>query len=85
MTPLVAENVTASPGTGLLWASLTVAVAVLVELPSAGIELCWSWTETWVAGPGVSVRVVLPETLAVVSVAVTVDCPAVVELVSVVV
>ena len=53
-TPLsVEEKPTPSPGTGLPFASVTVAVAVLVELPFATIELGANPTTTLVVGPTV--------------------------------
>jgi hypothetical protein len=60
---------------------VTVAVAVVLEVPFATIEDDPSWTDTLVAGPGVWVRVAVPSNVAAGSVAVTVTGPAVVELV----
>ena len=50
-----------SPRTGLVFASVTVAVAVEVETPSATIDAGETATLTAVAGPGVCVSVALPE------------------------
>ena len=72
------ENVTVSPVMGLPLASVTVAVAIEVDVPLATIEFGESITLTLVAGPAVWVRVAWPETLP--SVAVIVGVPATVVL-----
>jgi hypothetical protein len=59
-SPLV-ENVTVSVVTLLLWASLTVAVAVDVDTWSAGIEVGLSATVTEADGPGCSVSMAVPD------------------------
>jgi hypothetical protein len=76
------KNVTVSPLTGLPFASVTVAVAVDVELPSATIDAGANPTVTLLAG-AVWVRLACPDMLGetVLSVAVIVADPAVVELV----
>ena len=58
-SPLVA-NVTGIPPSRFWWASVTVAVAVDVDVPSAVIEDGLKATETAAADPGVWVRVALP-------------------------
>ena len=67
------------------FASVTVAVAVLVELPFATIELGANPTTTLVVGPGVCVNVACPVTCGEteLSVAVIVTDPATIELVTV--
>ena len=66
-----------SPGTALSLASLTVAVAVVVDAPSATIDGSESDTVTAVAGPGVCVSVACALTPgADWSLAVIVECPA---------
>jgi hypothetical protein len=76
-------NVTASAVTALLWASVTVAVAVLVALPFAMIEAGVTCTATFAAGPAIWVKTTLLLRSAVLLVAVIVTRPAVVELVTV--
>jgi hypothetical protein len=77
------RKLTASPLTGLPWASVTAAVAMVRETPSATIELGWRATLTFAAGPAtwVSVAWSLRVDVAELSVAVIVTWPAVVELV----
>ena len=77
------DNVTVCPKTGLPFASVTVAVAVEVEVPLATIGFGLNESVTFAAGPAVCVRMLSPDTPAVLSVAVIVGVPAVVELVSV--
>jgi hypothetical protein len=81
--PSLRANTTVWPGSGRPL-SVTVAVAVLVETPLAGIEVGDSFKVIFGDGEGggdVSVSVALPPTFAVVSVALIVADPAVVELV----
>src|SRR5690242_8324910 len=75
------DNVTVSPETRLPFASVTVAVAVAVEVPFATIDVGFKDRATFAAGPGVWVSVAGPETLP--SIAVIVRSPAVVVLVTV--
>ena len=79
----VAENVSLSLETGLPLASVTAAVALLVEVPLATIAAGDSCTLTFLAVPAVWVKVVCPNTPEVMSVAVIVGVPALSELVSV--
>ena len=67
------ENATCSPATGWAWVSVTFAVAMLVDVPLAMIELGDSATDTLAAAPAVWVSVACPDTLGVtvLSVAVT--------------
>jgi hypothetical protein len=86
VSPLsVEEKLTASPAIGCPSASVTVAVAVLVEDPFATIDDGASPTTTLVAGPTVCAKVAWPLTLGEteLSVAVIVGDPTVVELVTV--
>jgi hypothetical protein len=71
---------TASPETGLPFASVTLAVAVEVDLPSAVIDDGLKFTATLTAGPAVCVNVAVPETIGLTdeSAAVRVEVPAVV-------
>lgn len=73
-------NATAPPGTGLPWASVSLAVAVDVDVPSAVIDAGDRDTVTLVAGPAVCVNVAVADRLEIadLSVAVIVPCPAVV-------
>ena len=77
------EKLTLSPATALPNASVTVAVAVLVDDPFATIDDGASPTTTLDAGPGVWVKVAWPETCGEteLSVAVIVTACAAVELV----
>ena len=77
------EKKTASELSRCPWASFTVAVAVVVELPFATIEVGFSATVTLATGPAVWVRTASPETagVLVLSVALIVAVPTVVELV----
>ena len=77
------EKATWSPATGWACVSVIFAVAVLVDVPLAMIELGDSVTATLEAGPAVWVSVACPETLGEteLSVAVIVADPTVVELV----
>jgi hypothetical protein len=59
----LAEKATLSPGTGLPFASSTLAVALVVELPLATSEPRESKTVTCAAGPGVWVSAACPDTL----------------------
>ena len=59
-SPLVPKNTAAAP-MGLALASFTVAVAVEVEAPSAGMFEGFSDTVTVDGGGGVSVRIAVPE------------------------
>jgi hypothetical protein len=72
---------TLSPGTAFPLASVTVAVASVVDAPSATIDGGESVTLTVLAGPGVWVSVAWPLIPAVESSAVMVDWPALVVLV----
>src|SRR4051812_27297698 len=71
--------------TGLPLASLTVAVAVDVDVPLATIDGGFSASVTWVGGTASSFRVAVPGFLAFVALAVMVSAPAVLEAVIVVV
>jgi hypothetical protein len=73
-------KLTASPVTGLPFASVTVAVAVDAAVPFALMVAGLNWTLTLLAVPAVWVNVAVPETLGLadLSVAVIVACPAVV-------
>jgi hypothetical protein len=75
----VLANDSASRGIGLPFASATVAVASVVEAPSAITEGGLRLTDTADAGPGICVRGLEPDSggLTEVSVAVTVDVPVV--------
>ena len=79
---LEVKTTAVSAGRGCAWLSVTLAVAVVAEVPLATIELGASWSVTLAAGP-VWVRVAVPDTLGVteVSVAVIVGVPTMVELV----
>jgi hypothetical protein len=74
-------NATALAGTALPWASVTLAVAVDVEVPLAVIDAGDRDTVTSLAGPAVCVNVAVADRLKIadLSVAVIVACPAVVD------
>jgi hypothetical protein len=51
VTPLLGTSITTWPATRAPFASITVTVTVLVEIPSAGIDVGDSWTVMLVGGP----------------------------------